>query len=478
MKFQVSDGEKYQKVMEAEISAEEMDLPIKLACKRLAEKVNIPGFRKGKAPRSVLENFIGIQAILEEAADDMLGQAYVAGLKETGLEPVAKPEVEVTQLAAGQPMKFTAIITVKPGITLGQYKELPVTRRIIQVSEADIDQDIAKQQQRLSKLVDAPEGAEAKSGDTVTIDFKGLKDGVAFDGGTAENYPLVLGSNSFIPGFEDQLLGAKQDEERSLEVTFPAEYQEKSLAGQDVVFEVKVKEIKVRQLPELDDAFVQEVSETAETMEQLRADVRKYLEEESKRAADDNSRVEAIAQAVEKAEADIPPVMIEQQIDQIVAETNQRLQSQGLSFDAFLQYTGQTMEQIRETYQKQAEFMVKRDLVVEAVAEKEQLQAEAADIDAEIGNLAKNYWQTPEKIRETLEQNGRLEDLAYSVRMQKAADFIYANAVVTDEIVDREQMMQEAAAKAAAQAAAQVDDEAALAMPEADGEAPETEAQA
>jgi len=463
MKFQVSDGEKYQKIMEAEISVEEMDLPIKLACKRLAEKVNIPGFRKGKAPRSVLESFIGLPAILEEAADGILGQAYVEGLKETGLEPVAKPEVDITQLEAGQPMKFKAVITVKPEVKLGQYQELPVTRRVVKINEEDIDRDLARQQQRLSKLVDAPEGAEATNGDTVTIDFKGLKDGVAFEGGTAENYPLTLGGNSFIPGFEDQLLGAEKGEQRQVEVTFPEDYQEQSLAGQPVVFEVTVKEIKVRQMPELDEAFVQEVSETAETMEQLREDVRKYLEEGSLKTADENGRVDAVAQAVENAEADIPPVMVEQQIDQIVAETNQRLQSQGLSFEKFLEYTGQTMDQIRETYQEQARFMVKRDLVIEAVADAENIQAEEADVEAEIQKLSVNYWQPPEKIREMLEKNGRLEDLKFSIRMQKAAEFIYANALVSDEIVDREQMIRDAA-QAAQEAADQ--DEPELAMPE------------
>lgn len=454
MKFQVSEGEKYEKIMEVEIPVEELELPIKFACKRLAEKVNIPGFRKGKAPRSVLESFVGIDAILEEMADDMLGKAYVEGLKETGLEPVAQPRVEMVELAQDKPMRFKAFITVKPEVKLGQYKGLAVTRRIIEVNDEDITRDLEQQRQRMSKLVDAEEGYAAANGDVVTINFRGLKDGQAFDGGTAENYPLELGSNTFIPGFEPQLVGCKLGEERNIDVTFPADYQEPKLAGQPVVFEVKVNEIKRKVLPELDQEFIEEVSETAENLDQLKDEVRARLTEESMNMANENTRSAAVFEAVEKAEVDVPPVMIEQELDQLVHDTAQRMQAQGLNLDQYLQYTGGTMETLRENYRARAELAVKRDLVMEAVAAAEDIPVSEQEIADEIKQMAVNYWQPEEKIREALEKNNRMDDLSQSIRLQKAAQLIYDQAEISDEIVDRNQLMQQAKDKAAAEQAA------------------------
>ncbi|MDO4582090.1 MAG: trigger factor [Bacillota bacterium] len=458
MRFQVSDGEKYQKIMQVEIPAEEMENQVKFACKRLANKVNIPGFRPGKAPRVILESQLGIEAILEEAADGVIGEAYAQGLRETGLEPVARPQIETVQLEKDKPFIFKAHITVKPEITLGQYKELKLTRRIVAVEEDEIDKEIEMQRQRMSKLIDAAEGEQAAAGDVVTIDFRGLKDGVAFDGGTGESYPLELGSHTFIPGFEEQLLGAKVGDEKNIEVTFPAEYHEPSLAGAPVVFETRVKEIKHKVLPELDDEFLQEASETAETLEQFRDEIRARFAERNLGQANDNALGEAVAKATENAEVDIPPVMIEQQLDDMIADMGERMKQQGLTLEQYLEYTGMTMEKLRENYQPQAAFMVKRNLMLDAIIKAEDIQVSDEEVAEQIKVMAVQYWQPEDKMREMLEKNNALDDIRYSLQMQKATNLLTDSAVITDETItiaelraEQEKAQAEAKAKAAGQ---------------------------
>ncbi len=446
MKFQVSDGEKFQKIMEIEIPVEDLEQPIRLACKRLANKVNIPGFRKGKAPRSILENFLGINAILDEAADDLLPKAYVEGLKETGLEPVCQPEIEVVTLEDGQPMRFKATITVKPEIKLGDYKGLDITRRIIDISDEDVDAEIENQRQRMSKLVDAAEGAEAANGDTVVIDFKGLKDGVAFEGGTAEDYPLALGSGSFIPGFEEQLVGSHVGDEKNIDVTFPEDYGAKELAGQPVVFEIKVKGIKNKVLPELNQEFVEEVSETAENLDQLREEFRAKMEQQSLAAADDTARNAALAKAVENCEVELPPIMIEQQMNGMIEDAKRQISSQGMSYEQYLEYAGRTDEEFCEQYRKQAELIVKRELMLEAIVKAENLEVTDEDIDGQIREIAARYWMPEDKVKEILSEGGRMEDVKYDALMKKAVDLIFDNANLTNLHIDRAELAKQATA--------------------------------
>lgn len=446
MKFQVSDGEKFQKIMEIEIPVEDLEQPIRLACKRLANKVNIPGFRKGKAPRSILENFLGINAILDEAADDLLPKAYVEGLKETGLEPVCQPDIEVVTLEDGQPMRFKASITVKPEIKLGDYKGLDITRRIIDISNEDVDAEIENQRQRMSKLVDAAEGAEATNGDTVVIDFKGLKDGVAFEGGTAEDYPLALGSGSFIPGFEEQLVGSHVGDEKNIDVTFPEDYGAKELAGQPVVFEIKVKGIKNKVLPELNQEFVEEVSETAENLDQLREEFRAKMEQQSLAAADDTARNAALAKAVENCEVELPPVMIEQQMNGMIEDAKRQIGSQGMSYEQYLEYAGRTDEEFCEQYRKQAELIVKRELMLEAIIKAENLEVTDEDIDGQIREIAARYWMPEDKVKEILAEGGRMEDVKYDALMKKAVDLIFDNANLTNLHIDRAELAKQATA--------------------------------
>ena len=437
MNFNVTDGEKYQKIVEVEIPAAETELPIKFACKRLSQKVNIPGFRPGKAPRSVLESFVGMEAIMDEVSDDLLPKAYAEALKETGIEPCARPDVEVVQLQAGEPIKYKFTITAKPEVKLGQYKGLEITRKIIEVTDEDIDRDLKAQQERLTRTEDAPFGTEAANGDIVVIDFKGLKDGVAFEGGTAEGYSLELGSNTFIPGFEEQLVGAKAGDDVKIDVTFPDDYQAEDLAGQPVVFEVKVQKVQKKIVPEMDQAFVEEVSETAENMEQLREEFRKRLTEQSLGMADVNTRNEAVAAAVDNAEIDVPPVMIDAELAHQIEEVRARLGQQGVTLEQYLEYTNGTMEDFEANYRKRAESVVRRDLVMEAIVKAEDIQVSDEELDDQIQILANQYWQPADQIRKALEDDDRLEDFKFSVKMGKAADLVYKEAVITDETLDR-----------------------------------------
>ena len=437
MNFNVTDGEKYQKIVEVEIPAAETELPIKFACKRLSQKVNIPGFRPGKAPRSVLESFVGMEAIMDEVSDDLLPKAYAEALKETGIEPCARPEVEVVQLQSGEPIKYKFTITAKPEVKFGQYKGLEITRKIIEVTDEDIDRDLKAQQERLTRTEDAPFGTEAANGDIVVIDFKGLKDGVAFEGGTAEGYSLELGSNTFIPGFEEQLVGAKAGDDVKIDVTFPEDYQAEDLAGQPVVFEVKVQKVQKKIVPEMDQAFVEEVSETAENMEQLREEFRKRLTEQSLSMADVNTRNEAVAAAVDNAEIDVPPVMIDAELAHQIEEVRARLGQQGVTLEQYLEYTNGTMEDFEANYRKRAESVVRRDLVMEAIVKAEDIQVSDEELDDQIQILANQYWQPADQIRKALEDDDRLEDFKFSVKMGKAADLVYKEAVITDETLDR-----------------------------------------
>ncbi len=437
MKFEVSSGENYQKTLQVEISTDEMALACKLAGKRISQKVNIPGFRKGKAPYNIVENFVGVQTVLDEAADELVPKACADGMKENNLEAVDKPELEVIQLQKDKPFIFKATMTVMPEVTLGQYKGLELTKTVYEVTDAEIDSEIEKQRVRLTKLEDAVEGFAAEKNSTVTIDFTGYHDGTAFPGGKAEDYPLELGSGSFVPGFEDQLIGCKVGEEKRVKVTFPEKYHDEKLAGQPVEFDVTIKGIKVKVLPDLDDAFVQEVSETSDTMEQYRVEVKEKLLEKNRLEAEDACHAEAIKQIVANATLDVPPMMIEQRIDALIENLDQRLKSQGLSVDKFIEFNGGDMDSFRENYRVQADQGVKMDLVLGTVADEEKIEVSKEEIEEHVTTMADNYGQPVEVIQDYLVKSGQIYTLIDGMRMQKALDLIYQSAVITEEITDR-----------------------------------------
>ncbi len=461
MQFQVKDGEKYRQVLTVEVSAEEMEPAIRTACKHLNQKATIPGFRKGKAPRSILETYLGTEAILEEAADVILPEAWGKAIDELNLEPVDRPAVEITQMGKDQPLCFTATFTVRPQVTLGQYKGLALNRRILEVNDEDVEKELAAQRERMSQLIELEDGQAAAMGDTVTIDFKGMKDGVPFDGGTAENYPLELGSGSFIPGFEEQLVGVSKGEDKEVNVTFPEGYHEESLANQPVVFQVHVHEIKRKQLPELDDAFAQEASESANTIDQFKEELKAGIVDKNQKAADEDCKNSGVKAAVDNSQVDVPPVMIEQRLDEIIQEMAQRFESQGLSLEQFFGYTGQTMSDLRDHYREQAEMGVKTDLVLETIIKEEAFAVSPEELNEEIAELATRYWQPADKVREALLQSGQLELVAQGVKVRKAVDLIFDQATVTDEVVTHAQVEAERQAKAEAQAKAMADAQAA-----------------
>ncbi|NLF80461.1 MAG: trigger factor, partial [Clostridia bacterium] len=353
---------------------------------------------------------------------------------------------------------------------LGQYKELPVTRRILDISDQDVDEEIEKQRRRMTKLVDAEPEAKAELGDTVSIDFRGLKDDVAFEGGTAEDYPLEIGSHSFIPGFEEQLVGVMAGEEKRVEVSFPEGYPAEELAGQPVVFEVKVRGIKRKQLPELDQEFVEEVSETAENIDQLKTEIRNRLMEESMHMAVDSAHNSAILSAVAACEVELPPIMIEQEIDQMIEENKQQLAGRGLTMDKYLEYMGLSEEKLREEMRPQAEFSIKRSLMLNAIIEAENIEISDEEVDEKISETARHYYVTEQQIRDSLGDGERLEDFKHEIKRMKAADLVYDHAVITDEHIDREELAAKMAEQAAAQAAEEKDRDDAEAPAEAEGE--------
>ncbi len=440
MNFQVSEGEKYQKVLTIEVSLEDMEPALAATCKKLAQQVRIPGFRKGKIPRPVLENYVGKDAILVEASEDIMNDAYGKALQESGVLPCTKPEVDIVTMKAGEPLCFTATVTVYPEVKLGQYKELPVTRVIIDVDDQAVDEALEELRDRYSSMKAALEDDVVGEGDIVTIDYKGTKDGVAFEGGTATNYQLEIGSHSFIPGFEEAIVGMKAHETKVIPLTFPADYHAAELAGAAVEFEVTVQQINKKVRLELTDPeFIEQASETANTLEELRAEVKERLLEQSKEQATNQARSTVLLKVIETSEMDVPPVMVEQQLDMLVGDIKNNMAQEGIKIEDYISQTGGSMEELRDTYRERALMNVKREMIVTEIMKKEDIRLSEEELKAEFDKLGKAYGLDGEQIQMMLYQNGALEDFINSMHMQKAADLIYDTAIVTDEYVSQEE---------------------------------------
>lgn len=413
-----------------EIAEEKFEESLQRAYRIVIKKINIPGFRKGKAPRKILEQMYGREILLEEALQDAVPKAYQEAVEEAKAEytVVSNPEYEMVQTDKGQPFIFKASFEIKPEVQLGQYKELEIDKLPTEIKEEDIDAEINKMQQRYAKLTVVEEG-EAIEGDTVTIDFVGKIDDEAFEGGTGEDYPLELGSHTFIPGFEEQLVGVKSGEIKEVSVTFPAEYQAENLAGQEAIFTVTVREIKRKELAPLDDEFAKDVSEFA-TLQELREDIANKLKEAAEKKAEYELRTAAVQKAAENAEVEIPAVMIENRVNQMINDFAYRLAQQGISFEKYLASTNTQIEDLEKYYQKDAETLVKADLVLEEIAKAEGIKATEEDVAKEIKKVAEHYKQEPEKLREVLEKEGRISSLEFGIMLDKAVDFIIEQAKV------------------------------------------------
>ena len=430
MNFQVKQGEKHQVIIEGEIPVVEMELALKLASKKISEKVNIPGFRKGKAPQSIVESHVGIQAVLEQASEDIIPRAYFEAVKEHKLDPIANPDIKVNQLEKDKPLLFTATITVKPEVKLGEYKGVQVEKNVQQVEDTDVDEELEKARQRAARLVEAAEEAKVENGDNVDINFTGFIDGEEFQGGKADNFPLEIGSGAFIPGFEDQIIGMAKDEEKDINVSFPEDYHEEKYAGKPALFKVKLNAIKRKELPEMNNDFAKELSETADNLEELKAETKERLQKNYQHAADEAVRSQIIKKVVENAEVDIPDLMVEMRIDDMIQDLSYRLESQGLKLDMYMQYAKTDLAKMREDYRSQATDYCKSDLVMEAIAEAEKLEVTEQEVNQQIEMMANSYQRPVEEIKEILVKNGGIYNIINSMRLMKAGEMVVNNAVV------------------------------------------------
>ncbi len=426
MKVTVENGENQQVTLTIEVEAAEINKAVEQACKRLANRVSTPGFRKGKAPRMIVERHVGKDAVLQEAFDIVAPKALSKAFDEQKIDPVTRPNVDIETLEEGKDLVFKATVTPRPEVKLGDYKGLNVPKNEVNITDEDVEKQLKTFQDRQGKLVDAPEGAEVKDGDFTTLDFKGFVDGEAFDGGEGKDYPLQIGSNSFIPGFEDQLVGAKIGEERDVNVKFPEEYHAKELAGKNATFKCTIRSIKTKELPAIDDELAKKVSKF-ETLDELKADIRKNLEENAERTAENDQKSAAIEMATNNITVDIPAVMIDNRVTAMIQEMAMRLEQQGMKLEQYLQYAGTDIAKLREQYRETAEKNVKTDLMLEEVAKAEDIKVEAKDLDEEVAAMAAAYGATPQQVQKIIKEQGRIGDLAASVLRKKTAQFIIDN---------------------------------------------------
>ena len=427
-------NEKLEKSMvelQFSVDAETFRAAVDKAYKREGKKYNVPGFRKGKAPRAMIEKMYGADIFHYDAINDLFPENYEAAIEEAGIEVVGQPEVDVVSMSMDEGVVLKAVAPVKPEVTVGEYAGLKAVRKLTVVEDADVEAEIARMQDRNGRMV-TREG-KAENGDTTDIDFEGFVDGVAFEGGKGEHYSLVLGSNSFIPGFEEQVVGHEAGEEFDVNVTFPEQYHAAELAGKPAVFKIKLHEVKYKELPALDDEFAKDVSEY-DTLDELRASIRKEMEERNAKQADLQVENDLVDQVVATLEGDIPQAMYDSRLDDLVRDFEFRLSQQGLKLDMYLQYMGQTMETFRAGYKDQAEKQVKIRLALEAIAAKEQLVASDEDFDAEVKRIADQYKMEEAKVRELMDEKAVKADLA----VNKAIDLIKEKAEITTEEVKKD----------------------------------------
>ena len=427
MSLQVEKLENNMAKLTIEVPAEELEKAIEGAYRKNRGRISIPGFRKGKAPRKMIEQIYGKEVFYEDAANALIPDAYEKAYDECGEEIVSSPQIDVVQLEAGKPFIFTAEVALKPEVTLGQYKGVKVDKADLEVTEEEVTAEIDKERDKNSRTVDVTDRA-IKDGDIATIDFEGFVDGVAFEGGKGSDYPLTIGSHAFIPGFEEELIGAQIGVETEVNVTFPEDYQAEELAGKPAAFKCTVKRLQEKQLPELDEDFVGEVSEESDTVEEYREEIRKKLEKrktDEAKAVKEDAVVDAI---IADAKMDIPEAMIETQQRQMVQDYAQRMQSQGISMEQYMQFTGMTGEMLLEQVKPQVMKKIQSRLVLEAVAAAEGIQVTEEEIAEELKTMGEAYQMEPEKVEELLGENGR-EQVKGDIRVRKAADFVVENAV-------------------------------------------------
>ena len=413
MSLQVEKLEHNMAKLTVEVAAEDVEKALQAAYLKQRKQINIPGFRKGKVPRQMIEKMYGPEVFYDEAANNMIPDAYAKAYDESELDIVSQPKIEVVQMEKGKPFIFTAEVATKPEVTLGDYKGLKVDKVSTRVTQKEVDEEIEKERERNARTIEVTDRA-VQDKDEVTLDFEGFVDGVAFEGGKGEDYPLTIGSGSFIPGFEEQLIGAEIDKEVEVNVTFPKEYHSEELAGKDATFKCTVHTIKAKELPELDDEFASEVSE-CETMDAYRAEVKKNIKERKERTGKEKKETQAVDQAIENAQMDIPEAMIEFQVRQMADDFARRIQQQGLTVEQYFQFTGMTAEKMMEEMRPQAEKSIKTRLVLEAIVKAENIEVSDERVEEELTKMAEAYQMEVEKLKEFMGENEKKqikEDLA------------------------------------------------------------------
>lgn len=428
MKATWEKTEENKGILTVEVDEQKVEQALDQAFKKIVRKVNVPGFRKGKVPRKIFENRFGVETLYQDALDILLPEAYGQAVNETGIEPVDRPEVDVEQMEKGLPLIFKATVTVKPEVQLGQYKGLEIEAKDFTVTEEDIEEELKRMQERQAELVVVEDGA-VENNDYAIIDFQGFIDGQPFEGGEASNYNLLIGSGSFIPGFEEQLIGMKKGEEKEIEVTFPQDYHNADLAGKKAVFKVKVNDIKRKNLPAIDDEFVKDVSEF-DTLAELKEDIKKKLEEKNKIEEENYKKDAVVRLASENATINIPDVMIEHEIDHMVKDFAGRLQMQGLNLELYFQFTGLNEDGLREQFKEEAEKRVRSSLTLEAIAKAEGIEATDAEVDEEIASLAIMYKRNEEEIRKIFMAQDNLQGIKEQIKLRKTVEFLVENSKI------------------------------------------------
>lgn len=410
-------------VLTVEVSAEKVSQGLDAAFQKVVKQVSVPGFRKGKMPRGMFEKRFGVESLYQDALDILLPEAYGVAIDEAGIDPVDRPDIDVEQMEKGKNLIFKATVTVKPEVTLGEYKGLEVEAFDTTVSEEDVANELKTLQERQAELVIKEDGT-AENGDTVVLDFDGFVDGEPFDGGSAENHSLEIGSQSFIPGFEEQLVGVATGESKEVEVTFPEDYHAAELAGKQAVFKVTIHEIKGKELPELDDEFAKDVDDEVETLAALTEKIKTRLEGSKTHEAEHHLRDTVVEKATENAEIEVPEVMIDNEVNRMLQEFEQRLQGQGMNLELYFQFSGQDENALREQMKVDAGKRVRVNLTLEAIAKAENLEVTEEDVLAELESMAGMYNMTVDSIKQAL---GGLEGIKADLKRNKAVTFLVEN---------------------------------------------------
>ncbi len=426
MSVQVEKTEKNMAKLIIEVSEEEFEKAVQAAYMKQRKNIALPGFRKGKAPRKMIEKMYGAGVFFEEATDNLMPDAYARAVEESGLEIVSRPAVDIVQLESGKPFIFSAEVAVKPEVTLGEYRGLEVPKADLAVTDEEVLEELKKEQEKNSRAVDVDDRPVA-SGDMIKLDFEGFVDGEAFEGGKGTDYDLTIGSGAFIPGFEDQLIGAEIGKEMEVHVTFPENYQASELAGKPAVFKCTVKRISYKELPELDDEFAQEVSEF-DTLDEYKEDVKRNLEEKKAASAKTDKENAVVDKVIENAQMDIPDAMLDTQVDQMYTGYLQRLQAQGIAPEQYMQFTGATPEALKDQIRPQALKQIQTRLVLEAIADAEKIEPSDEKVEEELKKMAESYKMEADKLKEAMsdyEMGQMKKDLA----VQEAITLIEEAAV-------------------------------------------------